>query len=195
MTFLTKLTLATALLSLSSAAPLGAGQKRHTKGFKITRVKNENFTGHSGKASLYKAAAKYGFSVSTAGASGEKVSDSVLAALTDPTSVTANPTANDVEYLVPVTVGSTQFLLDFDTGSSNLWVSLLVKHAPTYKDSHSNIDRSVAMELMLQPSINLLKVLLMAKVGLFHMVMEAVPRVMSTARLSQLVVPLSAMLL
>jgi aspergillopepsin I len=37
-------------------------------------------------------------------------------------SVTATPASDDSEYLCPVTIGSQTFQLDFDTGSSDLWV-------------------------------------------------------------------------
>lgn len=37
-------------------------------------------------------------------------------------SVTASPQQYDSEYLCPVTVGNNQLTLDFDTGSSDLWV-------------------------------------------------------------------------
>lgn len=46
----------------------------------------------------------------------------VVKAASEDGSVTASPQEYDSEYLCPVTVGSNQLTLDFDTGSSDLWV-------------------------------------------------------------------------
>lgn len=37
-------------------------------------------------------------------------------------SVTATPEANDVEYLAPISIGGQTMVMDFDSGSSDLWV-------------------------------------------------------------------------
>ena len=44
------------------------------------------------------------------------------AAASNDGSVTTNPTQYDSEYLTPVTIGGQQLTLDFDTGSSDLYV-------------------------------------------------------------------------
>ena len=46
----------------------------------------------------------------------------VATASSDDGTGTANPTQFDSSYLVPVDVGGTTLNLDFDTGSSDLWV-------------------------------------------------------------------------
>lgn len=69
------------------------------------------------------------------------------AAAADPTGdVTATPAQGDVEYLCPVSVGAETLTLDFDTGSSDLWVmSDLMSSPPSghgiYKTAGGKVDQ------------------------------------------------------
>ena len=104
---------ASALVAVAAAAP---AQNLHTRnnGFIIHQSANPGYKAN-GMAAYAKALAKYGAS--------EKAS-AVLSAMEaiSSGSVTASSIDNDVEYLCPVTIGSQTFKLDFDTGSSDLWV-------------------------------------------------------------------------
>ncbi|MCJ1448164.1 MAG: Type I transmembrane sorting receptor [Stictis urceolatum] len=97
---------ASALAGLSAAAPL---EKKDNH--KVYQVHNPKFA-RNGPAAYAKALAKYG-------ASPEKISKVLSAA---PSNVTTTPEQYDSEYLSPVQISGQTFKLDFDTGSSDLWV-------------------------------------------------------------------------
>ncbi|MCJ1224999.1 Type I transmembrane sorting receptor [Toensbergia leucococca] len=110
MRFITQLGAASALLSIASATPI---EKRG-----VTFTINESVPKskiRSGPNALAHAYAKFGGTVSP---------ELATAAGTDDGTVTASPEEYDEEYLCPVNIGTpAQTLnLDFDTGSSDLWV-------------------------------------------------------------------------
>ncbi|KAI9750506.1 MAG: hypothetical protein M4579_006442 [Chaenotheca gracillima] len=100
------------------------------RSFSVERHHNKNHV-RNGRAALQRALTKYGFSL-------PDVLDGTLAQwLTNPTTVSdapqptstgdngdvaATPEENDAEYLAPVTIGGQKLNLDFDTGSSDLWI-------------------------------------------------------------------------
>lgn len=101
--------------------------------FEIKREANKNFLGRNGPAALARAYAKYGSEipphVAAAAANRARVLKAqslhnVRRAGNGTGTAPANPDHGDLEYLVPVKIGSpAQTLnLDFDTGSSDLWV-------------------------------------------------------------------------
>ncbi|KAH8913077.1 penicillopepsin [Coniochaeta sp. PMI_546] len=127
------------LASLVSAAP-GVIQKRS---FKVERVRNAHFKGYDGPRELFKAYQKYRMDVPpalldaihnkgkpdiTENSSGSAVgaNNGTTPAAGNSTAgvglVTATPEAGDVEYLSPVQIGGQTLNLDFDSGSSDLWV-------------------------------------------------------------------------
>ncbi|KAK0621950.1 penicillopepsin [Bombardia bombarda] len=143
--FLFGLFLAGLLAQSVVAAPTPAAriQKRS---FKVERVKNAYFKGHDGPKQLFKAYSKFSMPVpqglldslrSGAGATGNIAVESVESGgagstLGNSTTVASNttgvglvtttPEQGDIEYLSPVTIGGQTLNLDFDSGSSDLWV-------------------------------------------------------------------------
>ncbi|KAI1619938.1 aspergillopepsin I [Exophiala viscosa] len=119
--FLSVLFLATAL-----AGPIRQKQKRS---FKIPRLRQANYV-PNGKVAYRKALFKFGFDditfqPNTAVASKLQASTNTSIAATgdDEDGVTvANPSQGDSEFLSPVTVGGQTLVMDFDTGSSDMWV-------------------------------------------------------------------------
>ncbi|KAI0832249.1 acid protease [Hypoxylon sp. FL0890] len=133
------------LLALASASPAKI-QKRGV--YKVERVPNPNFTGHNGPRALLKTLRKYRMPIpaSLANAAqgqnemiskrqnrrkgkghkkgGAAASKGQATASADNVTglVTNTPEANDVEYLSPVNIGGQTLNLDFDSGSSDLWV-------------------------------------------------------------------------
>lgn len=92
--------------------------------FEIKRTANKGFTGRNGPLALARAYAKYGVPVSkTLIEAIDNVKATQLAKRSSG-SVVATSSGGDLEYLVSVQIGTpAQTLnLDFDTGSSDLWV-------------------------------------------------------------------------
>ncbi|KAI9847526.1 MAG: Type I transmembrane sorting receptor [Thelocarpon superellum] len=109
MQLLSKIVLASAALSsLASATPV---EKRNNR-FSVKQEVNSSFKSKSGPAALAKALGKYNATMPPA----------VVAAAGNDGTEPAQPTTYDEEYLCPVSIGGQKLSLDFDTGSSDLWV-------------------------------------------------------------------------
>lgn len=116
------------LLTLILAAA-AAPSKPHRRSFKIGRQATGNTRVRNGVADMHKAYQKYGFPISNAmtqavaqskiGASANVVSHST--AKRDG-STDATPEQADSEFLSPVDFGGQKLMMDFDTGSSDIWV-------------------------------------------------------------------------
>jgi len=140
------------LLGLLAAFVVGAPQPKIQKRgvFSVERVKNPHFKRHDGPKQLLKSLRKYRMNIppelmdaiKTNGPSATSVTDKLTnsnvetaaapsnntLAATNVTlaagvgQVAATPERGDVEYLSPVTIGGQTLNLDFDSGSSDLWV-------------------------------------------------------------------------
>ncbi|MCJ1332607.1 Type I transmembrane sorting receptor [Thelotrema lepadinum] len=116
---------ATSIFSFTSAAPTKRSSSLET-GFTINQVANPNFSGRHGPSHYAKAARKYGLEVSIKTTAAAVTGAAMVAGSIAPGSIGANPVGSGgviVEYICPVTIGSQEFQLDFDTGSSDLWVA------------------------------------------------------------------------
>ncbi|CAM1503229.1 Fc.00g080050.m01.CDS01 [Cosmosporella sp. VM-42] len=112
-----------AIVSATSVA--GSALPASTGSFEIERVHNPSFTGRNGPLALAKAYAKYGIPINEKLAAAANITTTASAHSRLGNGVgTATPDGDDVEYTVPVSIGTpAQVLnLDFDTGSSDLWV-------------------------------------------------------------------------
>ncbi|KAL9002536.1 MAG: hypothetical protein Q9188_004534 [Gyalolechia gomerana] len=107
------------LLSTVSAAPVKAEQKS----FKVQRRRISRRSTPNGAAALGKAYRKYGWEVPDA--INKKVT-TIQTLATDPNreegTVKATPEEGDAAFLSPVRIGGQTLMLNFDTGSSDLWV-------------------------------------------------------------------------
>ena len=136
-----------ALLLVGLLAVLGVASpaRFEKRSFKVERVKNANFGGHNGPRALMKAYQKYSMPIppqllnaiarqneEKAQLNNKKASVNPKAGANNGTAarngtagvglVTATPEPQDVEYLSPVNIGGQTLNLDFDSGSSDLWV-------------------------------------------------------------------------
>ena len=117
-------------LSLGVALPVSERQTSAVKAFSISQVYNPHFSTNNGVAAHKKALAKYTSPSSYVDSSSTTASNSPLGNTYVGTSGAATPGAaqanaidyTDLEYLTPVTVGGKTYMLDFDTGSSDLWI-------------------------------------------------------------------------
>ncbi|KAG9930366.1 aspartic endopeptidase Pep1, partial [Aureobasidium melanogenum] len=113
------LTATTALYSLSLAHPLTTIDDIKGKAtFELGQILNTNATAKPPAQKLLNVYAKY----AKAGASAPSVVRKAAASATASGSVANKPEPSDTMYLCPVTVGGKTLNLDFDTGSSDLWV-------------------------------------------------------------------------
>lgn len=110
-----------ALAAVAQAAPASQAAPV-SKAFSIPAVHNVNHV-RNGTAAMLKAYRKWNLTPT------KPVSESFLSELLagvlskrQDGSVTASPDENNVEYLVPVTIGGQELQLDFDTGSADLYV-------------------------------------------------------------------------
>ncbi|KAI4152454.1 MAG: hypothetical protein LQ340_002908 [Diploschistes diacapsis] len=143
---------AISILSLGSAAPFIKRDSLAQAGFKISQVANPSFTGRNGPAHYTKAVAKYAVTANstvTTSTNDATVAggSAVLRASVGATTETANiyGDGNTIqEYLCPVTIGSKTFTLDFDTGSSDLWIagSSIANVSNPYKPTVSAVSGS-----------------------------------------------------
>ncbi|OHW95921.1 eukaryotic aspartyl protease [Colletotrichum incanum] len=133
------------LATFADASPVEKRANIQKRGhFLVPRVPNENFKGHDGTRQLIKAYRKFsmpmppglleamaaqaaknpepvkaeGFKSLSAGATNQ----SAAAAEPGTGLVTATPIRNDVEYVSPIKIGGQEVNVDFDSGSSDLWV-------------------------------------------------------------------------
>ncbi|KAA8907996.1 aspartic endopeptidase Pep1 [Sphaerosporella brunnea] len=97
-----------AFLTAAEASPIIQRPKNST--FSIQQISNPNYK-RNGTRALQKAYAKYGITKGLVSVQSSVGGD-----------VTATPESDDNEYLCPVTIGGQTLNLDFDSGSSDLWV-------------------------------------------------------------------------
>jgi aspergillopepsin I len=111
--------LAAALVGLASASPV----KPKIGTFSVSQVANTNFRAH-GPAQMAKTYAKYGVSLPDSLARIVANLEASRLGIRDSGSAKAAPEQFDIQYLTPVQIGTPpQTLnLDFDSGSSDLWV-------------------------------------------------------------------------
>lgn len=141
LSFINALVLVALLASFVAAfpAPVPAYQRRG-QSFVVTRVQNPNFTKRSGVLSLAKAYSKYGMPMSeglaeavaqvqeknrhakAGAAAAANATGAAAPAASDVGTVTATPETGDSEFLAPISVGGQTMNMDFDSGSSDLWV-------------------------------------------------------------------------
>lgn len=108
MRFSQQLCAATALVAFASGSPV----EKRTSTFSVKQTVPKPFI-KSGPAAVLSVYAKYG---------GTPPQDVVDAAASNDGTVTTTPEQYDSEYLTPVSIGGQTLNLDFDTGSSDLWV-------------------------------------------------------------------------
>ena len=108
------------LLDPASAAPA----QSQAQYLKVARVATGNIRVKSHGAAIKKAYGKYGIPLPE----GFAPSSTQFATSNTSTgqigSVTNSPTQQDAEFLAPITVGGQTIMMDFDTGSSDLYVSI-----------------------------------------------------------------------
>ncbi|KAK3943349.1 aspartic peptidase domain-containing protein [Diplogelasinospora grovesii] len=112
-----------ALAGLGLGAPSlgnvqGRGYEDRPRRYTVGQIANENFR-RVGPMEMAKAHAKYNAPIP------QSLRNAVARRTNQTGSVAANPQAYDSEYLVPVSIGSPPqtVMLDFDTGSADLWVT------------------------------------------------------------------------
>ncbi|MCJ1477724.1 hypothetical protein MMC13_006397 [Lambiella insularis] len=107
------------LLDQASTAPTKLQPRR----FKVERIRHGPATRNPQRA-LSKSYAKWGMTLPTVqSASSTKVEDVASNAASGETGeVSSVPTQDDAEYLSPISIGGQTLMMDFDTGSSDLWV-------------------------------------------------------------------------
>ncbi|KAI0473219.1 secreted aspartic proteinase precursor [Xylariaceae sp. FL0804] len=115
------LAFAAAVAGLASATPTRL--RSEAGSFAVTQVRNENFVAH-GPVQMAKTLNKYGAKLPDGLAQTMSRLSSVILKRGQEGSASATPEQYDIQYLTPVQIGTPpQTLhLDFDSGSSDLWV-------------------------------------------------------------------------
>jgi Eukaryotic aspartyl protease len=112
-------------VALLLTSVLSAPTQPQKRSFKINRIRQTNYVPNGPKA-LRKAYVKFGFDdisfLPTVNITKVDGDGAVNIVGTDNGDVDASPTQNDAEFLSPVTVGGQTLVMDFDTGSSDMWV-------------------------------------------------------------------------
>ncbi len=113
-------------LSLVFATPIHQKKKRS---FKIKRVPNPNYK-PNGPAAYRRALFKFGFddiSFTPGGEVASRIKAATAAALNstgdENGETSASPSQNNAQFLSPVTVGGQQLVMNFDSGSSDMYVT------------------------------------------------------------------------
>jgi len=128
-------TFLTALAALSSVVaalvpprigvPLGAPDGSSPGSFSVSQVRNEHFSGRNGPLALARAYEKYGVDMpSDLRTAVVRIASELGLDRRATGSAAAAPEQYDAEYLTPVSIGTPPQVLnlDFDSGSSDLWV-------------------------------------------------------------------------
>lgn len=103
-----------------------ARPQREGRSFKIERVRQAHYVAN-GPAALAKAYAKFGFTgsdLSSINVSPKSASSTSTSSPDKTGEVTATPEQQDAEFLAPVQVGGQTLVMNFDTGSSDMYVLL-----------------------------------------------------------------------
>ncbi|KFY97853.1 hypothetical protein V500_01897 [Pseudogymnoascus sp. VKM F-4518 (FW-2643)] len=141
------LILVTVFAAFVLAIPTPSTSRIQKRSFKVHRRKNPDFKGYDGPTQLMKAYQKFGMTVpeglhlsvghrhrkgknigaGTGAGNGTAQTNGTAQAVAPQAngtgSVTATPVEpNDLEYIAPVTIGGQTLDMNFDTGSSDLWV-------------------------------------------------------------------------
>lgn len=122
MTPVTTLLFVTSLACATFAAPT----QPKKRSFKIDRVRQANYV-PNGSVALRKAYVKFGldditFLPNANVAASSNAETAAAGTGSEEGEVSASPTQNDAEFLSPVSVGGQTLVMDFDTGSSDMWV-------------------------------------------------------------------------
>ncbi|KAI9660618.1 MAG: Type I transmembrane sorting receptor [Bathelium mastoideum] len=112
MHFTTSVAAAAALVNVAAAVPHYHNIAPRSQ-FRVEQVSTGRTVARNGAGALKKAYLKYSKTIP---------SPVEKAAAAQSGTVTTTPTADDEEYITPVTVGNESLNLDFDTGSADLWV-------------------------------------------------------------------------
>ncbi|KAL8906467.1 MAG: hypothetical protein Q9207_002005 [Kuettlingeria erythrocarpa] len=132
--------------SVASAAPIS----NEEKSFKVHRRAIGSTEASNGAAALGKAYRKYGWELPQGFSSKVQVPQNISLKNTgEGATVKATPQENDVSFLSPIQVGGQTLMMNFDTGSSDLWV--FNAHLPPEKTrGHSVYDprKSSTFKLM-----------------------------------------------
>ena len=120
------------LLSFAFASPIQQQRSPAKRSFKVSRIHQRNYV-PNGAFALRRAHNKFGIS-SPPPVEGlqqesdltlipvEQVASNGTSSSGDNGSVAANGAQNDAEFLSPISIGGQTMVMDFDSGSSDLWV-------------------------------------------------------------------------